>query len=167
MPYPSNVEPPIRREETADKIIAGQAYGVLYTQTIGGAAQGQYCLSIFNPSESGKIVRVTSIKTMVNYGNTTTWIYLNSADPAYNTDLSSAIVNFKGGGPPSVLGNKVTANSASTSFPSSGNVDMAVSTPELISNGMFYERPPGYGLNVLVFVGNSQEYAIAIKWLEI
>src|SRR5882762_8732830 len=160
--------PPIVAQSYIEACISnGQAYGVLYTQTIGGSAQGQYGLSIFNPANSGKTIRVFSIQTMENYSNTTTWIYLNTADPAYNQNLSTAIVNLQGGGPASVLGSHVTANSASVSFPGSGNASMALGSPEVISNKGVYVLPPGNGLAAQIFVANSQEYALAAKWLEL
>ena len=155
---------------TADALgqaaINGQAYGVLVTNTIGAAATGQFALSVFNPNASGKTLLIASIKTMVNYSNTTTWTSLTSANPAYNTNLSSAIVNLKNGGGASVVGSNATANSATIAFPGSGNVDMSLSNPEVISNGMYYSIPANKGIIALVFVGNSQEYAIAIKWIE-
>ena len=147
-------------------IVNGQGYGVTYTQTIGGAAQGNYAISIFNPSTSGKNVLVFSVKVMQNYSNTTGWIYTTSADPAYNTNLSSAIVNMKDGGPASVLGSHVTANSASVAFPSGNAVEMALGNPELVPDDCVYSLTPGNGLSAFVFAANSQEYAIAIKWLE-
>lgn len=145
----------------------GQAYSVMYTQIIGPAATGQFALSVFNPSTSGKNVLITSVKTLVNYGNTTTWLYLNTSNPSYNTNITP--INMKSGGPATALtAGNITTNSATVSFPGSGNFDMSVSSPEVLHNNASIFLPNGAnnGFVALVFAGNNQSYAIVVKWIE-
>lgn len=145
-----------------EMVINGQSYSALYSQTIGSSAQGNYLLSLFNPSGSAKNVLVTSIKTMVNYSAAITWVFLNTVDPTYNTAITA--LNMKGGGAASALAGHITANSAAGSFPSN-NIDQALG-PELITNNMAYYLPAVNGISVLLYVNNSQQYAIAVKWIE-
>lgn len=147
-----------------EAVLNGMAFSALYSQTVGGAGAGAYALSIFNPATSGKNVLITSIKTMVNYGNAATWVYLNTSNPGYNTTVTPT--NMKAGGSSSALASgNITANSASISYPTN-SVDYAISNPEVLTNNMPILLPNSNGLVALVYVANSQEYAIVVKWIE-
>lgn len=149
-----------------EAVMNGQAFTVVQNQTIGGAATGQYAVSVFNPSNSGKNILIFSIKCMTNFGNCTVWLYQTTTNPAYNTTLTPK--NMLGGGSVSSLASgSITANSASISFPAS-QVDMTIAQPEVLMNNATFFLPNGSanGLTSLVNVGNSQAYSICVKWIE-
>jgi|SRR5579859_245478 len=159
--------PAVMSNMLIESALNGMAYSILQNQTVGSSGGGQYAISVFNPSTSGKNVLIYSIKCMANYGNTTTWLYLTTSNPSYNTNLTPT--NLKAGGSASALtSGNVTTNSASISFPGSGLFDMTVAASEVLTNntGIYLPNGSSNGLTALVNVANSQEYAITLKWIE-
>lgn len=150
-------------DKVRDWIFNGQSFAACYTQTIGGAAQGNFALSIFNPSSNNKKnILVYSAKVTQNSFTAVGGLFLDAADPAYNT--SPTVVNLKAGASTSSIAS-VTANSATISWPSN-NFDTSYSTPEMLTNGSVILLPPGNGMIIATFVGNSQEYALNARWVE-
>jgi hypothetical protein len=77
-------------DKIRDWIFNGQSFGTCYTQTIGGAAQGNFALSIFNPSGNNKKnILVYSAKAISNNFTAVVGLFLDAADPAYNQSPSS------------------------------------------------------------------------------
>jgi hypothetical protein len=150
-------------DKIRDWIFNGQSFGTCYTQTIGGAAQGNFALSIFNPSGNNKKnILVYSAKAISNNFTAVVGLFLDAADPAYNQ--SPTVLNLKAGASTSSIAS-VTANGSTISWPSN-NFDTSYSTPEMLSNNSVILLPPGNGLIIATFVGNSQEYALSAKWVE-
>jgi|SRR5580765_19310 len=155
--WPTLVEPNLR-----SWIRKGQAYSIIYGQTVGAAGNGNYGISLFNPANSGKELYVFSIKGTTNFSSTNYMtVATTSTDPNYNTpvtpiNMRSDIVT------PSVA--NVTADSASISAPNTGVI-------ELYNNADFfayygYLLTPGHGLVVVTFVNNSQQYNLGMKYAE-
>jgi hypothetical protein len=150
-------------DKLRDWLFNGQCFAAAYTQTIGGAAQGNFALSIFNPSNSGKNILVFSSKVASNNFTAMAGLFLSTSDPGYNE--SPTVVNLKAGSGVSSIAS-VTANGSTISWPSN-NFDTAYSTPEMLSNNSAILLPPGNGLIIATYVGNSQEYALSAKWIEL
>jgi hypothetical protein len=142
-------------------IRAGQGHVALYQQTVGGAAQGFYGLSVFNPATSGKNVLFFSARGSQNFTTTTVYLFINTVDPILNATPTTA--NMKAGGGASAM--NVTASSSSITFPSSTLVEDAP-LAELLPVGSVYLIPPGYGAELVLYCQNSQQYSENLKWIE-
>ncbi len=156
--------PCITEDQIRGWLINGQCFSATYNQTIGAAAQGNFALSIFNPANSGKSILIFSSKVTLNYSIYTVGnLLLNTTDPTYNTAITPA--NLKAGSSTASIAS-VTANSATTTWPSGTNIDTSFAIPEMLTNNAAILLPPGNGLVSALYVGNSQEYALAAKWVE-
>lgn len=149
----------------------GQSYRATFYQTIGGAAQGWYSMSVFNPSTS-KMIILTSMRGWINGGASLIYVFKNTTDPGLANPFTP--INRKMGGAASVLATSVTYNSASPgiSFPGTTNVDTFMSpssaTGEVLSHEDIEVLPAGqaFGVQLALFVGNSQQYGFTMKWSE-
>jgi hypothetical protein len=146
----------------------GQVYSANSSLTVGGAGQGYYALSIFNPATSGKDILVISTRAMENFGQTVINSFSSNADPAYDTAITP--VNLYLGGTASQLAGHVTANqNGSISFPSNLIEQMSQADAELLRNGAAYLLPKGTakGIIVATYVQNSQNVGLSLKWAEL
>lgn len=150
----------------------GQSYRATFYQTIGGAAQGWYSMSVFNPSTSGKLIILTSMRGWINGATSLIYVFKNTTDPALANTFTP--INRKMGSAASALTTSVTYNSASPgiSFPGTTNIDtfMAPSsgTGEVLHDDDIEVLPAGsaFGVQLVLFVGNSQQYGFTMKWSE-
>jgi hypothetical protein len=143
-------------------ILEGKGYSAVYSQTIGGAAQGFYALSVFNPFTSKKNLFVFSAKAMVNFGVTNTSLFFTSSDPALGTSITP--INMNTSGVASIANATIDANSIS--FPGNQPLEQFPFN-DVIDNDYGYTVTPGNGVEIFAFVGNSQQYSLGVKWLEL
>lgn len=162
MPYPlASTQPPTTMRIMEDMILAGQAYSALYTQTIGGAAQGFYSLAVFNPSNSGKSMYLFSAKAMQNFSVTTVTFVMPNSNPNLNTSVTP--INMKTiPGVASAM--TATADSAAVSYPGSGITELFIQAEVLGTYG--YIIMPGNAAQLFCFCANSQQYVLGMKWFE-
>jgi hypothetical protein len=164
---------PLLTEQNIQSFIrAGQGYTVT-TGSVNASGAGNFQLSIFNPSTSGKsilIYRVKFYNSTVNSGHKI--IFGVTTDPAFATSLTP--VNQLAGGAASAINTKVTTNGTTTqAVPGTGSqVDtftgLAAVPYEIVDTRNAFVLPAGsaFGLDIVLIFGAAATYAMTANWIE-
>ena len=165
---------PLLTEQNIQSFIrAGLGYSAT-TGSINASGAGNFQLSIFNPSTSGKsilIYRVKFYNSTVNSGHKI--IFGVTTDPAFATSLTP--VNQLAGGSASAINTKVTTNGTTTqAVPGTGSqVDtftgLAAVPYEIVDPRNAFVLPAGsaFGLDIVLIFGAAATYAMTANWIEI
>ena len=171
MPYTANVDQGSYPNAAEAAALSGELYIATFFQTIGGAANGFYSLSVFNPSNSGKNVRVRAIRGWLSGAAPLLYLFKTTSNPMLANAFTP--INQRFGGAASAVSCTYNSASGGISFPGATNIDTDIqpssSTVELLpTDDDFYILPNGIasGIQVVQFVGNSQQYGFTMKWSE-
>ncbi len=125
-------------------------------------------MSIFNPSNSGKNIFITSIIVSSGTGSLVGICFATTADPAYASSLK--IKNAKGGGAASAIASSCTFVNTNQSQPGSGELRRLYNnySQELIPSGFGILLPNGSANGVSTFLETyaSGIGSISATWLE-
>lgn len=157
-PYPS-----------ADTVRLYTQLGQMFCATTGkqaNGAAGNFPISIFNPSNSGKNILLISVVVCCQGGNQTHELKTTTTDPAFGTVVTP--VNEMAGGAASVASVTTATTTQTVAGTAYGVVNTSNNSIEFFDNNRCRLLPAGTasGLTVWLEAGTAGTYGVTLFWIE-